>query len=81
MVGTAVGSYVPFLVMKDYYLKVAEGNSINGQFMSRLIEFISGPYLALALATTVVTAILGTVSARVIFKKHLVKAGLLKEMK
>ena len=81
MVGTAIGSYVPFLVMKDYYLKVAEGNSINGQFMSRLIEFISGPYLALALATTVVTAILGTVSARVIFKKHLVKAGLLKEMK
>ena len=81
MVGTAVGSYVPFLVMKDYYLKVAEGNSINGQFMSRLIEFISGPYLALALATTVVTAILGTVSARVILKKHLVKAGLLKEMK
>lgn len=81
MVGTAIGSYVPFIVMKDYYLKVAEGNSINGQFMSRLIEFISGPYLALALATTVVTAVLGTVLARVIFKKHLVKAGLLKEMK
>lgn len=81
MVGTAIGSYVPFIVMKDYYLKVAEGNSINGQFMSRLIEFISGPYLALALATTVVTAVLGTVLARIIFKKHLVKAGLLKEMK
>ena len=81
MVGTAIGSYVPFIVMKDYYLKVAEGNSINGQFMSRLIEFISGPYLALALVITVVTAVLGTVLARVIFKKHLVKAGLLKEMK
>lgn len=81
MVGTAIGSYVPFIVMKDYYLKVAEGNSINGQFMSRLVEFISGPYLALALATTVVTAVLGTVLARIIFKKHLVKAGLLKEMK
>lgn len=81
MVGTAIGSYVPFIVMKDYYLKVAEGNSINGQFMSRLVEFISGPYLALALATTAVTAMLGTVLARVIFKKHLVKAGLLKEMK
>lgn len=81
MVGTAIGSYVPFIVMKDYYLKVAEGNSINGQFMSRLIEFISGPYLVLALATTVVTAVLGTVLARIIFKKHLVKAGLLKEMK
>ena len=81
MLGTAVGSYIPFLVMKDYYLKVAEGNSINGEFMSRLVEFISGPYLAAALATTVVTAILGTVLARAVFKKHLVKAGLLKETK
>ena len=60
---------------------VAEGNSINGEFMSRLVEFISGPYLAAALATTVVTAILGTVLARAVFKKHLVKAGLLKETK
>ena len=81
MLGTAVGSYIPFLVMKDYYLKVAEGNSINGEFMSRLVEFISGPYLAAALATTVVTAILGIVLARAVFKKHFVKAGLLKETK
>ena len=81
MLGTAIGSYIPFLVMKDYYLKIAEGNSINREFMSRLIAFISGPYLVLALATTVVTTILGAVLARVIFKKHLVKAGLLKETK
>ena len=81
MMGTAVGSYIPFLVMKDYYLKLAEGNSINGEFMSRLVEFISGPYLMLALVTTIVTAILGTMLARAIFKKHLVKAGLIREMK
>ena len=81
MLATAIGSYIPFLVMKDYYLKIAEGNSINGKFMARLIEFISGSYLAIALATTVVTAILGTVLARSVLKKHLVKAGLLKEMK
>ena len=81
MLGTAIGSYIPFLVMKDYYLKLAEGNSINGEFMSRLVEFISGPYLMLALVTTIVTAILGTMLARAIFKKHLVKAGLIREMK
>ena len=81
MLATAIGSYIPFLVMKDYYLKIAEGNSINGKFMARLIEFISGSYLAIALATTVVAAILGTVLARSVLKKHLVKAGLLKEMK
>ena len=81
MMGTAVGSYIPFLVMKDYYLKLAEGTSINGEFMSRLVEFISGPYLMLALVTTIVTAILGTMLARAIFKKHLVKAGLIREMK
>ncbi len=81
MLGTAIGSYIPFLVMKDYYLKLAEGNSINGEFMSRLVEFISGSYLALALAVTVVTAMLGTVLARAVFKKHLVKAGLVNETK
>lgn len=81
MLGTAIGSYIPFLVIKDYYFKVAEGNSINREFMSRLVEFISGPYLALALVTTIVMAILGTVLARAVFKKHLVKAGLLKETK
>ena len=81
MLGTAIGSYIPFLVMKDYYLKVAEKNSINGEFMSRLVEFISGSYLALALAVTIVTAMLGAALARAVFKKHLVKAGLLKETK
>ena len=81
MLGTAIGSYIPFLVMKDYYLKVAEKNSINGEFMSRLVEFISGQYLALALAVTIVTAILGAALARAVFKKHLVKAGLVKETK
>ncbi len=81
MLGTAIGSYIPFLVMKDYYLKVAEGNSINREFMSRLVEFISGPYLALALAVTIVTAALGSVLAHTVLKKHLMKAGLLKEAK
>lgn len=81
MLGTAIGSYVPFIVMKDYYLKIAEGNGINGEFMSRLIKFISGPYLVLALATTAVMAMLGTVLARAVIKKHLIKAGLLKETK
>ena len=81
MLGTAIGSYIPFLVMKDYYLKVAEKNSINGEFMSRLVEFISGSYLALALAVTIVTAMLGAALARAVFKKHLVKAGLVNETK
>lgn len=79
MLGTAIGSYIPFLIMKDYYLKVAEGNSINAEFMSRLMKFISAPYLAAAWAVTIVTAALGTAVARAVFKKHLVKAGLLKE--
>lgn len=66
MLWTAVGSYIPFLIMKDYYLKIAEGNSINKDFMYSLVNFINGPYLVLALTVTVITSALGAMLARII---------------
>lgn len=79
MLATAIGSYIPFLVMREYYLKIAEGNSINAEFMANLMNFITAPYLAAALIVTIIGAVLGAAVARGIFKKHLIKAGLLKE--
>lgn len=79
MLGTAIGSYLPLLIMKDYYLKISEGNNVDQEFMSRLLDFINGPYLALALLTTVLTSALGAVLARSIFRKHFAKTGLLRE--
>ena len=80
MVATALGSYIPLLTMKAYYRQLAETNSIDNAFMAQLVEFISGPYLVLAVAVTVATALLGTLLARRMFRKHFVKAGLVKEV-
>lgn len=81
MTATAIGSYVPLLTMKDYYRHLAETNSVDNAFMAELVEFINGPYLVLAVVVTFLTAIVGTLIARALFKKHFVKAGLLKEVR
>lgn len=81
MTATAIGSYVPLLTMKDYYRQLAETNSVDNEFMAQLVEFISGPYLILAIVVTFLAAIAGTLIARALFKKHFVKAGLLKEVR
>lgn len=78
MTATAIGSYVPLLTMKDYYRHLAETNSVDNAFMAELVDFISGPYLVLAVVVTFLAAIVGTLIARALFKKHFVKAGLLK---
>ncbi|MDO4787739.1 MAG: MptD family putative ECF transporter S component [Johnsonella sp.] len=81
MIATAIGSYMPFLLMKEYYLKLAEGNGIDKEFMVRLVNFINGPYLAFALLLTFLMSISGALLAKKIFQKHLIKAGFIKEMK
>ncbi len=80
MVASAIGSYTPLLMMKQYYLGVASSNDIGGEFMAQLMEFISGPVLIGAFAATAVGAVLGLLLARMMFKKHFVKAGLMKEV-
>ncbi|MGI5900619.1 MAG: MptD family putative ECF transporter S component [Christensenellales bacterium] len=80
MVGAAIGSYTPLLTMKQYYLDVSASNNVSGDFMARLMEFISGPVLIAAFAVTAVCAVLGVLLARSMFKKHFIKAGLIKEV-
>lgn len=80
MVASAIGSYTPLLMMKQYYLDVASSNDVNGDFMAQLMAFISGPVLAAAFAATAVGALLGVLLARAMFKKHFIKAGLIKEV-
>jgi energy-coupling factor transport system substrate-specific component len=80
MVGGAIGSYTPLLTMKQYYLDVAASNNVSGDFMTRLVEFISGPVLAASFAATALCAFCGVLLARSMFKKHFIKAGLIKEV-
>ena len=80
MVGAAIGSYTPLLTMKQYYLDVSASNDVSGDFMAQLMAFISGPVLIAAFAATAVCAVLGVLLARSMFKKHFIKAGLIKEV-
>lgn len=80
MTTTAIGSYAPLLMMKDYYLNLSASNSINGDFMIQLMEFISGPVLVVAFVATIICSILGSFLARAMFKKHFIKAGIIKEV-
>ncbi len=77
----AIGSYVPLLYMKDQYTALAAGNGVDGDFMMQLVNFVSGPYLILAILVTAVFAVLGALLARTILKKHFVKAGLIEGVK
>lgn len=78
MVASAIGSYTPLLMMKQYYLDVSASNDVSGDFMTQLMEFISGPVLVGAFTVTAVAAGLGVLLAQVMFKKHFVKVGLIK---
>ncbi|PYG89741.1 energy-coupling factor transport system substrate-specific component [Ruminiclostridium sufflavum DSM 19573] len=80
MVAVAAGSYIPLLTMKEYYLELAAGNGVENDLMTQIVEFISVPYLACALAATAVCAVLGAVIAKGMFKKHFIKAGIIKEV-
>lgn len=81
MAATAIGSYMPLLTMKDYYKQLAASNSVDNAFMAQLVDFISGPYLVLAIVVTMATAVLGAMLARAMLKKHFVKAGLVQGVK
>lgn len=81
MVAVAAGSYIPLLSLKEYYLDLAAGNAVEGDLMAQIVEFVTGPVLAAALAVTAICAVIGALIAKTMFKKHFVKAGIIKEVK
>lgn len=80
MVAIAAGSYIPLLSMKQYYLDLAAGNSVENDLMVQLVAFISAPFLVFALAVTAIAAVGGALLAKAMFKKHFIKAGIIKEV-
>lgn len=79
MTAAAIGSYTPLLTMKDYYLSLSASNSIENDFMIKLMEFINGPVLICAFIVTAICAVIGAMMAKAMLKKHFVKAGIIKE--
>ena len=81
MLAVAAGSYFPLLSMKEYYLSLAAGNGVDNGMMAELVSFINLPFLLLAMAVTALCAVFGALIARAMFKKHFIKAGIVKEVK
>lgn len=80
MAFTALGSYLPYIVMRDYYISLSEKSGVNGEFMKKVIELMNGPMIMIAVISAAICAILGALLARAMFKKHFTKAGLVKEV-
>lgn len=78
---SAIGSYTPMVIMRDYYIEISVANGVDEAYMEQIAMTTTVPYLVLACVVTAVMAILGTFLARAMFKKHFVKAGLIKEVK
>lgn len=81
MLFIAVGSFAPLIAMREQYLQLASANGVDADYYQQIAEATTGPFLAVALVVTVITALVGTIIARNMFKKHFVKAGLIKEVK
>lgn len=77
----AVGSFAPLIAMRDQYLQLASSNGVDADYYQQIAEATTGPFLVIALVVTIVTALIGAFIARGMFKKHFVKAGLIKEVK
>lgn len=78
MAAIAGGSYIPQLAMKKYYTELAVGNGVENDTMVKMVEFITGPVLTVALVVTFLCAVIGAFIAKSMFKKHFIKAGIIK---
>lgn len=73
----AAGSYAPMVLMKDEYYALAMSNSVDNSYMLALLDFYTGPILIGAMITTAACAVVGSLIAKAMMKKHFSKAGLL----
>lgn len=72
----AVGTYLPMLIMTDYIEKLTASNSIDKAFINSLLSYINGPMLVIVVIVTIICAIIGSLLAKAMLKKHFVKAGI-----
>ncbi|MGL5513983.1 MAG: MptD family putative ECF transporter S component [Sporomusa sp.] len=72
----ASSNIIPMYMMKEETLALAMSNSVDNAFMIDLLNYITGPVMAVALVVVVVCALVGSLLARAMLKKHFVKAGM-----
>ncbi|MGL5514607.1 MAG: MptD family putative ECF transporter S component [Sporomusa sp.] len=72
----ASSNIIPMYMMKEETLALAMSNSLDNAFMIELLNFITGPVMAVALVVVVVCSLIGSLLARSMLKKHFIKAGM-----
>jgi energy-coupling factor transport system substrate-specific component len=71
-----LGLFGIILFARDYYYNFCIESGMATEYMEALIDFVTGPLLALSCALAVVGAVVGMLLGRVLLKKHFVKAGI-----
>lgn len=71
-----IGSYGPCLFMRDFYVASATGQGIDPTYLNKLLDLFTGPVFAGVVAAGAVGALLGSLIAKKLLKKHFVKAGI-----
>jgi len=73
----ASSNIIPMYMLKEETLALAMSNSLDNAFMIDLLNFITGPVMAAALVVVAVSALVGSLLARAMLKKHFIKAGMI----
>jgi energy-coupling factor transport system substrate-specific component len=71
-----LGMFAIILFARDYYYDFCIASGMTPEYMEALLNFVSGPVLALSCALSVVGAVIGMLLGRVFLKKHFIKAGI-----
>lgn len=77
MCGFALGTYLPMVIMTDYVDSMSSSNGVNTEFLSSLHDFMSGKMVVIIVIATFICSLIGAFLAKLIFKKHFIKAGMI----
>jgi energy-coupling factor transport system substrate-specific component len=72
-----LGIFAIMLLARDYYYNFCIESGMTPEYMTALLDFMSGPLLLLTSALSAVGAVLGMLLGRAFLKKHFQKAGII----
>jgi energy-coupling factor transport system substrate-specific component len=72
-----LGIFAIMLIARDYYFDFSIESGMTKEYMTALLDLVSGPLLLLTSAMSAVGAVLGMLLGRTFLKKHFQKAGII----
>jgi energy-coupling factor transport system substrate-specific component len=71
-----LGMFAIILFARYYYYDFCIESGMTAEYMEELMNFVSGPLLALSSVLSAAGAVIGMLLGRVFLKKHFVRAGI-----